>query len=633
MIQSNYNIGDWLPISAKEVKQRGWDQLDVILFSGDAYVDHPSFGAAVIGRLIEAHGLRVAIVPQPNWQDDLRDFKKLGEPRLFFGVTSGCMDSMVNHYTANKRLRSNDAYTVGGEAGHRPDYATTVYTKILKQFYPQTPVVIGGIEASLRRVTHYDYWSDKLHPGILAGSGADLLVYGMGEQPLLELLKLLDKGIPFNSLKTIPQTAILTSAKENLPKNKNWQDIEIASHEVCLTDKKAYASNFKVIEEESNKWEARRIIQKVGDKQIIINPPYPPMSEGELDTSFDLPYTRLPHPRYHKKPPIPAFDMIKFSVNMHRGCFGGCSFCTISAHQGKFIASRSKASIMKEVEKVIEMPGFKGYISDLGGPSANMYKMEGRNLNICKRCRRPSCIFPTVCENLNTDHSAMLDIYKSVDNTPGIKKSLIGSGIRYDMLLNEHAPEKEQKSHKAYTQEVIQNHVSGRLKVAPEHTTQRVLNLMRKPSFELFYKFKKQFDSINKSSGLKQQLIPYFISSHPGSREEDMASLAVETKNLDFKLEQVQDFTPTPMTVATVIYYSGYHPYTLEKTYTARSKNEKLSQRMFFFWYKGEFKRKIEQSLIKMGRRDLMKMLFPDKSAKEKPKVPHHARVKSKRRK
>jgi uncharacterized radical SAM protein YgiQ len=633
MIQSNYNIGDWLPISAKEVKQRGWDQLDVILFSGDAYVDHPSFGAAVIGRLIEAHGLRVAIVPQPNWQDDLRDFKKLGEPRLFFGVTSGCMDSMVNHYTANKRLRSNDAYTVGGEAGRRPDYATTVYTKILKQLYPQTPVVIGGIEASLRRVTHYDYWSDKLHPGILASSGADLLVYGMGEQPLLELLKLLDKGIPFNSLKTIPQTAILTSAKENLPKNKNWQDIEIASHEVCLTDKKAYASNFKVIEEESNKWEARRIIQKVGDKQIIINPPYPPMSEGELDTSFDLPYTRLPHPRYHKKTPIPAFDMIKFSVNMHRGCFGGCSFCTISAHQGKFIASRSKASIMKEVEKVIEMPGFKGYISDLGGPSANMYKMEGRNLNICKRCRRPSCIFPTVCENLNTDHSAMLDIYKSVDNTPGIKKSLIGSGIRYDMLLNEHAPEKEQKSHKAYTQEVIQNHVSGRLKVAPEHTTQRVLNLMRKPSFELFYKFKKQFDSINRSSGLKQQLIPYFISSHPGSREEDMASLAVETKNLDFKLEQVQDFTPTPMTVATVIYYSGYHPYTLEKTFTARSKNEKLSQRMFFFWYKGEFKRKIEQSLIKMGRRDLMKMLFPDKSAKEKSKVPHHARVKSKRRK
>jgi uncharacterized radical SAM protein YgiQ len=630
MIQTKYKISDWLPISAKEVKQRGWDELDVILFSGDAYVDHPSFGAAVIGRIIEAQGLKVAIVPQPNWQDDLRDFKKLGVPRLFFGVTSGCMDSMVNHYTANKRLRSNDAYTAGGESGKRPDYATTVYTKILKKLYPDVPVIIGGIEASLRRVTHYDYWSDQLQPGILSSSGADMLVYGMGEQPLLEILRLLEKGVPFESLKTIPQTAILREECEELPKNKSWQDAEISSHEICLKDKKAYAANFKVIEEESNKWEARRIHQQVGDKRIIINPPYPPMTEGELDASFDIPYTRLPHPRYHKKAPIPAFEMIKFSVNMHRGCFGGCSFCTISAHQGKFIASRSKASIIKEVEQVTQMPDFKGYISDLGGPSANMYKMEGRNLNICKRCRRPSCIFPTVCENLNTDHSAMLDIYKAVDKTPGVKKSFIGSGIRYDMLLNEHAPEKEAESHRAYTEQVIRHHVSGRLKVAPEHTTQRVLNLMRKPSFELFHKFKKQFDRINKEAGLNQQLIPYFISSHPASHEEDMASLAVETKDMDFKLEQVQDFTPTPMTVATVIYYSGYHPYTLEKTYTARSKNEKLNQRMFFFWYKGEFRKRIEQSLERMGRGDLLKRLFPSGEKKDVRKVPHHARFKGK---
>lgn len=627
MIQSTYTLTDWLPTSAKEVKLQGWDKLDVILFSGDAYVDHPSFGAAVIGRIMLAKGLRVAIIPQPNWQDDLRDFKKLGTPRLFFGVTSGCMDSMVNHYTANKRLRSNDAYTAGGEAHKRPDYATSVYTKILKQLYPDIPIVIGGIEASLRRVTHYDYWSDKLMPGILASSGADLLVYGMGEKPLIELLRLLDKGVPFESIKSIPQTAYMQQKGNAIDAIKDWQDVEIAPHEECLSNKKSYAANFKIIEEESNKWNAKRILQKVSDRRIVINPPYPPMKEGELDASFDLPYTRLPHPRYHKKAAIPAFEMIKFSVNMHRGCFGGCSFCTISAHQGKFIASRSKKSILKEVEQVTNMPDFKGYISDLGGPSANMYKMEGKNLNICMRCRRPSCIYPTVCENLNTDHTAMLDIYKEVDRLPGVKKSFIGSGIRYDMLLNNRASQKEVDSHAKYTEEVVKNHVSGRLKVAPEHTTQQVLNLMRKPSFELFYKFKKEFDRVNKASGLKQQLIPYFISSHPGSQEEDMASLAAETKDLDFKLEQVQDFTPTPMTVATVIYYSGYNPFTLEKTYTARTKQEKLNQRMFFFWYKREFKAKIEKRLNDLGQLDLIQKLFPSTKEKNKSQVPHHART------
>ncbi len=618
MIQSEFKVSRWLPISAKEVKQRGWDELDVILFSGDAYVDHPSFGAAVIGRIIEAEGLKVAIVPQPNWQDDLRDFKKLGKPRLFFGVTSGCMDSMVNHYTANKRRRSDDAYTAGGEAGKRPDYATSVYTKILKQLYPDVPVIIGGIEASLRRVTHYDYWSDKLMPGILSESGADLLVYGMGEQPLKEILKLLEKGLPVSSLTTIKQTAVLIEKEHTLPRNKNWQDIEIASHEVCLKDKKKFAANFKVIEEESNKNEAKRIIQKTGEKTLVINPPFPPMTEKEIDSSFDLPYTRLPHPRYHKKPPIPAFEMIKFSINMHRGCFGGCSFCTISAHQGKFIASRSKESILKEAENVTKMPGFKGYISDLGGPSANMYKMEGKNLNICKKCRRPSCIYPIVCENLNTDHSALLDIYNSVDKLNGIKKSFIGSGIRYDMLLNPHATETEKKSHNRYTEELIKYHVSGRLKVAPEHSSQKVLNLMRKPSFSLFHKFKKKFDAINEEIGKKQQIIPYFISSHPGSQDLDMANLAMETKNLDFKLEQVQDFTPTPMTVATVIYYSGYHPYNLEKVYTAHSKQEKLDQKMFFFWYKNEFKRKIVQRLEKLGEFEILSGLFPEKEKDKK---------------
>lgn len=628
-----FKISDWLPTTIKEVQEKGWDELDVILFSGDAYVDHPSFGTAVIGRIIESQGFRVAIVPQPNWRDDLRDFKKLGVPRLFFGVTSGCMDSMVNHYTANKRLRSDDAYTPGGKAGFRPDYAVAVYTRILKKLYPETPVIIGGIEASLRRVTHYDYWSNQLKPSVLFDSGADLLVYGMGEQPLLEILRLLDKGVPLDTLFNIPQTAILSDKDSFMPMIKKWKDIEIASHEDCLRDKKVYAANFKVIEEESNKWEANRILQSVGKKTVIINPPYAPMKEGELDASFDLPYTRLPHPRYQKKEAIPAFEMIKFSVNMHRGCFGGCSFCTISAHQGKFIASRSKQSILNEVEQITKMPGFKGYISDLGGPSANMYKMEGRNLSICKRCRRPSCIYPTVCDNLNTDHSAMLDIYRTVDKMPGIKKAFVGSGIRYDMLLNEHSPENEQKSHEEYTRDLVTKHVSGRLKVAPEHSAQPVLNLMRKPSFELFKKFKKKFDAINKEAGLNQQIIPYFISSHPGSSEVDMASLAIDTKKQDFKLEQVQDFTPTPMTVATVIYYSGYHPYTLEKVYTARTQEEKLNQRMFFFWYKHEFKEKIKKNLSKIGRADLILQLFDGShKAKKQPFLPHHAKKSRARR-
>jgi uncharacterized radical SAM protein YgiQ len=609
-VEQAFKITDWLPTTVKEVKLREWESIDVILFSGDAYVDHPAFGPAVVGRLLENEGLRVAIVPQPNWQDDLRDFKKFGKPNLFFGVTSGCMDSMVNHYTANKRLRSNDAYTPDGKAGFRPDYATIVYSKILKELYPDVPVLLGGIEASLRRVTHYDYWKDELFPTILSLSKADMLVYGMGEQPLIEIIRQLKSGVVFNKLNSIPQTAYLVSKSEELPVIEKWHDLELFSHDQCLKDKKKYAQNFRSIEEESNKWKARRLIQEVGDTLNVINPPYPPMTENEMDASFDLPYTRLPHPRYNNKGPIPAFEMIKFSINLHRGCFGGCSFCTISAHQGKFIASRSKESIMKEAEQVTKMPGFKGYISDLGGPSANMYRMKGKVLDLCKQCKRPSCIFPKVCKNLDTDHTAMLDIYTSVDKIPGVKKSFVGSGIRFDMLVNDAAPPNERESHLKYTKELIEKHVSGRLKIAPEHTSDKVLEIMRKPSFSLFHKFHKQFNEINAKSGLKQQLIPYFISSHPGSMIEDMANLAVEAKKLNFKLEQVQDFTPTPMTVATVIYYSGYHPYTMEKVYTARNKEEKLNQKMFFFWYKPEFRKAIKEQLEKIGRFDLVKNLL-----------------------
>ncbi|WP_372752463.1 YgiQ family radical SAM protein [Labilibaculum sp.] len=599
----------WLPTSAKEVKARGWDELDVILFSGDAYVDHPSFGAAVIGRILENEGLKVAIVPQPNWRDDLRDFKKLGQPRLFFGVTAGNMDSMVNHYTANRRLRHDDAYTPDGRHGQRPDLPTIVYSQILKKLYPETPIVIGGIEASLRRVTHYDYWADKLRPSILCESGADLLVYGMGEKPLKEIVRLARRGVPFYSLTNIPQTSFLVAKDESYPTKKQWEDQILYSHEDCLEDKKKFASNFRYIEMESNAMMAKKLTQNYEDQVIVVNPPYPVMNEKEMDEIYDLPYTRLPHPRYKSKK-IPAFDMIKFSVNMHRGCFGGCSFCTISAHQGKFIANRSEKSILKEVENITKMPDFKGYLSDLGGPSANMYQMKGIFESICKTCRRPSCIHPDVCPNLNTNHQAMLDIYKKVDQVPGIKKSFIGSGIRYDLILHQTKDAKVNKTNREYATELIKNHVSGRLKVAPEHTSDEVLKIMRKPSFNLFYKLKALFDDINEKEGLKQQLIPYFISSHPGSQGTDMADLAVKTKELDFRLEQVQDFTPTPMTVATVIYYSGYHPYTLKKVFTAKSEKEKLSQRKFLFWYKKEYREAIKNELIKMGKKDILAKLF-----------------------
>ena len=596
-----YRLTDWLPTTKKEVELRGWDELDVIIFSGDAYVDHPSFGAAVIGRILEAEGLRVAIVPQPNWRDDLRDFKKLGRPRLFFGVSAGCMDSMVNKYTANKRLRSDDAYTPNARPDMRPEYPSIVYTQILKRLFPDVPVFLGGIEASMRRLTHYDYWQDRVRPSILVDSGADLLIYGMGEKPIVELTRRLMEGRPLND---VPQTAYL--AREVSPVEG---DITLYSHEECLKDKKKEAANFRHIEEESNKYAAARILQKVGKQLVVVNPPYPPLTTEELDHSFDLPYTRLPHPKYKGKR-IPAYDMIKHSVNIHRGCFGGCAFCTISAHQGKFIMSRSKESILREVKAVMELPDFKGYLSDLGGPSANMYRMQGTNLDLCKKCKRPSCIHPKVCPNLNTDHRPLLDIYHAVDALPGIKKSFIGSGVRYDLLLHESKDPKVNQSTREYTRELIARHVSGRLKVAPEHTSDRVLNVMRKPPFAQFETFKKIFDRINQEEGLRQQLIPYFISSHPGCHEEDMAELAVITKRLDFHLEQVQDFTPTPMTVSTEAWYTGYHPYTLEPVFSAKTQREKLAQRQFFFWYKPEERRNIVNELRRIGRSDLIDKLY-----------------------
>ena len=593
----------FLPTSKDEIEALGWDQPDVILFSGDAYVDHPSFGAAVIGRTLQSLGLKVAIVPQPNWRDDLRDFKKLGKPRLFFGVSAGAMDSMVNHYTANRRLRHDDAYTPGGKHGMRPDYPTIVYSKILKELYPDTPVIAGGIEASLRRVSHYDYWQDRLRPSILVDAPADLIVYGMGEKPLAEIVRRLNAGEKVKDMEDIPQTVLFSKSKPQ------EGDIVLNSFEKCLKDKKLQALNFRHVEEESNKFYGKTLWQQTGDKMIRINPMYPPLLSEEVDASFDLPYTRLPHPRYKGKT-IPAYEMIRHSVCMHRGCFGGCAFCTISAHQGKFIASRSKESIMREVKKVTEMPDFKGYISDLGGPSANMYAMGGKNKEICKKCTRPSCLHPKPCRNLNNDHSKLLDVYHSVDSLPAIKKSFIGSGVRYDLAMADSGDDKINSCNKKYMRELITDHVSGRLKVAPEHTSDRVLDCMRKPSFSLFHRFKKIFDKVNEEKGLRQQLIPYFISSHPACEEEDMAELAAETKKLNFHLEQVQDFTPTPMTLATEIYYTGFHPYTGERLYTARSEKEKLAQREFFFWYKPENRHSIMTELRKMGRKDLIAALY-----------------------
>lgn len=595
----------FLPTSVKEMKLLGWDYVDVVLFSGDAYVDHPSFGAAVIGRMLQSKGYRVAIVPQPNWQDDLRDFKKFGAPRLFFGVSAGAMDSMVNHYTANRRRRSDDAYTPGGRHGARPDYPTIVYSNILKELFPDVPVVAGGIEASMRRLAHYDYWSDSLRPSILMECKADMLIYGMGEKPIVELARRLSEGDKIETVIDIPQT-VVRCAKEQI----NSADVVLHSFEKCKSNKLCQAENFKHIETESNRMHGSVIWQQYGEMAVKVNAMYPPMSTEEIDASFNLPYTRLPHPRYKGKT-IPAFEMIKHSVNMHRGCFGGCAFCTISAHQGKFIASRSKESILKEVKQVTEMDDFKGYISDLGGPSANMYGMHGRNLKACEKCVRPSCLHPKPCPNLNTDHSRLLDIYHSVDSLPGVKKSFIGSGVRYDLSMHRTGDRIIDETNARYNEELIARHVSGRLKVAPEHTVTHVLEVMRKPDFELFYKFKSIFDRTNKKYGLNQQLIPYFISSHPGCREADMAELAVETKELNMHLEQVQDFTPTPMTLATEIYYTGYHPYTGAKIYTAHTKEEKLAQRMYFFWYDKTYRSPIIKALRRLHRPDLLAKLYP----------------------
>lgn len=609
----------FLPTSVKEMKALGWDSVDVVLFTGDAYVDHPSFGAAVIGRVLQSAGYKVAIVPQPNWQDDLRDFRKFGAPRLFFGVSAGAMDSMVNHYTAARRRRSDDAYTPGGRHGARPDYPSIVYSGILRDLYPDTPIIAGGIEASMRRLSHYDYWEDRLRPSLLLDCKADIISYGMGEKGVIEIAQAIESGEGLQSLSDMPQIALRSTSGPTiagigeLKDGKIYTgetDIVLHSFDRCLRDKRSQAENFKHIEQQSNSMHGKTLWQRHGDLWIRVNPMYPPMTTAEIDASFDLPYTRVPHPRYKGKR-IPAYEMIRHSVNIHRGCFGGCSFCTISAHQGKFIASRSKESVLREVRKVTLMDDFKGYLSDVGGPSANMYALGGKDLSICAKCLKPSCLHPAVCPNLNTDHRPLLDLYHAVDSVPGVKKSFIGSGVRYDLSMHHTGDQAIDRANRQYNEELITRHVSGRLKVAPEHTSDVVLDLMRKPSFQLYHEFSRFFERVNSAQGLKQQLIPYFISSHPGCREVDMAELAAETKSLNLHLEQVQDFTPTPMTLSTEIYYTGFHPYTLKPVFTPTDPDEKKAQRKYFFWYDPAYRRDITISLQRLHRTDLLHKLFP----------------------
>jgi uncharacterized radical SAM protein YgiQ len=619
-----YRLSDWLPTTKKEVEDRGWDQLDVIIFTGDAYVDHPAFGAGVIGRVLEKEGYKIAIVPQPNWRDDLRDFTKLGQPRLFFGVTSGNMDSMVNHYTANRRLRSNDAYTPGDKSGFRPDRATSVYADIIRKLYPESTIIAGGIEASLRRLIHYDYWDDQIHPSILDSGSIDYLMYGNAEKTVVEAARILASGAGRERLRSLPQVAYFLPVGSEPEPYPDRETVKLHPYADVISDKPKYAANFRIIEEESNVIQSKRLIQDQKKFRVVVNPPHPPAATEEMDAWHDLPFTRLPHPRYWKKPVIPAFEMIRFSVNIHRGCFGGCSFCTISAHQGKHVSSRSEGSILKEIRQVTGMPGFKGYLSDVGGPSANMYRLEPFDRSKCRRCKRASCVHPGLCNNINLSHKPLIRLYERIRELPEIKKAFVSSGIRYDLFLNERS--REDPSLREYPVQLISHHVSGRLKVAPEHTRREVLNTMRKPGFEKFHELKRLFDRVNQQKNMRQELIPYFISSHPACSFEDMVELAVETKSIGVRTEQVQDFTPTPMTLATTMFHTGLDPYSMKPVFVAKTQQEKLEQRSLFFHNDPAEKQNIIKKLNKSGRQDLIERLYGMDKLKHVKSKPGHKR-------
>lgn len=564
-----------IPTSVKEVQRLGWDYIDVIFFTGDAFVDHPSFGTACIARYLEKFGYRVAVVPQPNWKDDLRDFRKLGAPRLYFAVNSGAMDSMVNHYTAARRLRHEDAYTPDGQFGRRPDRAVTVYTKILKRLWPDVPVVIGGVEASLRRLAHYDYWDNSIHPSILVDSGADWLCYGMGELTMLELTRAIESGRNLRQMENIAQLAFYRKGTCKLD-----GALVLHSYERCLEEPRAFAENFHQIEVHANMLTPQTLVEPVGDGYVRVNPPLPPATTEEMDSFWDLPFTKKPHPRYKGKR-IPAYDMIKDSIITHRGCFGGCNFCTIAAHQGKFIQSRSEESILKEVRELAAMPEFRGNISDLGAPTANMYGMHGKDPSRCAVCRRKSCLFPSACSNMDRNHERVLALYRRVDAVKGIRHSYIGSGVRYDLFLDEKGF--VDGSGKKYLRELMLRHTSGRLKVAPEHTEDKVLYYMAKPSFRLFERLRAEFDKINREEGTHTELVPYFISSHPGCTLQDMRKLASNKSLKGIWMEQVQDFMPTPMTTSSIMFCTGLDPRTMKEVFVEHDPERKKEQKSLFF--------------------------------------------------
>ena len=582
----------WLPTTADEIRARGWDAPDIVFVTGDAYVDHPSFAMAVLSRVLEAQGFRVAILPQPDWRSAAA-WRALGRPRLFYAVSAGNMDSMINHYTANKKRRNDDAYSPGGRIGLRPDRPTPVYAQRCREAFPGVPVVIGGIEASLRRIAHFDYWSEQVRPSMLATSKADLLAFGKGEATIVAVARRLAGGEPVTALRDMRGVAYLLGAREPLPA---WpgETLALPSLEEVTRDLHAFARMTRAFHHETNPFNARRLTQAHGDRTLVLNPPCLPVGEAEMDAIYDLPYTRRPHPRYEE--PIPAHTMIKDSVQIMRGCFGGCTFCSITMHEGRIIQSRSPRSVLAEVKKIATEPGFKGTISDLGGPTANMYRMRCTRPEVEAVCKRLSCIHPTICKLLGTSHAPTIELMRGARAVPGVKRVHIASGIRMDLANLDDA----------YVAELATHHVGGHLKVAPEHQSDRVLTLMKKPSHREFETFADKFRRASDRAGKEQYLVPYFIASHPGSRVEDMIELAVFLKQHGYRPRQVQDFIPAPMDIATCIYHTGIDPLTMEPVETVKKLRDRQTQRALMQFFEPRNWFVVHKALVDAGRRDLI---------------------------
>jgi uncharacterized radical SAM protein YgiQ len=578
-----------LPMSVAEMQERGWDEADVVFVTGDAYIDHPSFAMAILGRVLEAAGYRVGIVSQPDWKS-CADWRRFGKPRLFFAMSAGNMDSMINHYTANKKVRNDDAYSPGGRIGLRPDRATLSYCQRAREAYPGVPVIAGGVEASLRRLAHYDYWSDKVRRTILLDCKADLVVFGMGEESIVEIANRLKEGQTVKDLRDMRGVAYAMGASEKPPEDA----LVLPSFEEVSRDKPAFAEATKMIHNETNPYNARRLVQWHDRQAVVANPPPLPISEAAMDKIYGLPYTRRPHPSYRE--PIPAFDMIKDSVTLMRGCFGGCTFCSITTHQGRIIQSRSQDSVLTEIREMAADPKFKGTISDIGGPTANMYQMRCSRPDVEAVCRRQSCVHPTICKLLGTDHGPLVQLMREAREVPGIKKVLVASGIRMDLARR--SPE--------YMHELAEHHVGGLLKVAPEHTDAEVLMRMRKPANDDFEKFSDQFKRLSKQAGKKQYIVPYFIASHPASDLNAMIDLAVFLKRSGYRPDQVQDFIPAPFDVATAMYYTGIDPFTKKPVYIARQLRERKLQRALLQFFKPENYFEVRRALEETGRQDLI---------------------------